>query len=236
MRTTTPIATPMDELRRLYMLQICDSLFPIGAFTLSNGLETFVQRGLIDSAEQLGKYLTDYLAVAPYQELGAMALAMQNADDKAAWISLDQLYTALRAPKEVRQGSAKLCMRLLKAAGQIAPLPVLEAYYAHIRQGDCTGQHPIAVGLFAAGHGVNAQEALMIYGYSLLSAMTTHAAKCVPLRQLEAQRVLREHLPALLPAVQSALTITQEDLGASGAAFDILAMQHETLYSRLYMS
>lgn len=226
----------MDELRRLYMLQICDSLFPIGAFTLSNGLETFVQRGLIDSAEQLGKYLTDYLAVAPYQELGAMALAMQNADDKAAWISLDQLYTALRAPMEVRQGSAKLCMRLLKAAGQIAPLPVLEAYYAHIRQGDCTGQHPIAVGLFAAGHGVNAQEALMIYGYSLLSAMTTHAAKCVPLRQLEAQRVLREHLPALLPAVQSALTITQEDLGASGAAFDILAMQHETLYSRLYMS
>ena len=226
----------MDELRRLYMLQICDSLFPIGAFTLSNGLETFVQRGLIDSAEQLGKYLTDYLAVAPYQELGAMALAMQNADDKATWISLDQLYTALRAPMEVRQGSAKLCMRLLKAAGQIAPLPVLEAYYAHIRQGDCTGQHPIAVGLFAAGHGVNAQEALTIYGYSLLSAMTTHAAKCVPLRQLEAQRVLREHLPALLPAVQSALTITQEDLGASGAAFDILAMQHETLYSRLYMS
>lgn len=30
----------MNELKRLYMLQICDSLFPIGAFTLSNGLET----------------------------------------------------------------------------------------------------------------------------------------------------------------------------------------------------
>lgn len=226
----------MDELRRLYMLQICDSLFPIGAFTLSNGLETFVQRGLIDAAEPLGQYLTDYLAVAPYQELGAMALAMQNAEDEAAWVGLDRLYTALRAPMEVRQGSAKLCMRLLKAAAQIAPLPILETYRTHIRQGDCTGQHPIAVGLFAAGHGVNAQEALTIYGYSLLSAMTAHAAKCVPLRQLEAQRVLREHLPALLQAVQSAMAITQEDLGASGAAFDILSMQHETLYSRLYMS
>ena len=30
----------MNELKRLYMLQICDSLFPIGAFTLSNGVET----------------------------------------------------------------------------------------------------------------------------------------------------------------------------------------------------
>lgn len=226
----------MDELQRLYMLQICDSLFPIGAFTLSNGLETFVQRGLIDSAEQLGQYLTDYLAVAPYQELGAMALAMRSAADEAAWMYLDRLYTALRAPMEVRQGSAKLCMRLLKAAGQIAPLPVLEAYYARIRQGDCTGQHPIAVGLFAAEHGVDTQEALTIYGYSLLSAMTTHAAKCVPLRQLEAQRVLRDHLPALLQAVQDAQKVTQKDLGVSGAAFDILAMQHETLYTRLYMS
>lgn len=236
MRTVTCTATPMDELRRLYMLQICDSLFPIGAFTLSNGLETFVQRGLIDSAEQLGQYLTDYLAVAPYQELGVMALAMRSAADEAAWMALDRLYTALRAPMEVRQGSAKLCMRLLKAAGQIAPLPVLEAYYARIRQGDCTGQHPIAVGLFAAGHGMDTQEALTIYGYSLLSAMTTHAAKCVPLRQLEAQRVLRDHLPALLQAVQDAQKVTQEDLGVSGAAFDILAMQHETLYTRLYMS
>lgn len=226
----------MDELRRLYMLQICDSLFPIGAFTLSNGLETFVQRGLIDSAEQLGQYLADYLAVAPYQELGAMALAMQNAGDEAAWIALDRLYTALRAPMEVRQGSAKLCIRLLKAAAQIAPIPVLETYHAHIRRGNCTGQHPIAVGLFAAGHGVDAQEALTIYGYSLLSAMTTHVAKCVPLRQLEAQRVLRDSLPALLQAVQAAQTVMPDDLGVSGAAFDILAMQHETLYTRLYMS
>ena len=63
----------MDELRRLYMLQICDSLFPIGAFTLSNGLETFVQRGMIAAPEDLQRYLADYLAIAPYQELGAMA-------------------------------------------------------------------------------------------------------------------------------------------------------------------
>lgn len=218
------------------MLQICDSLFPIGAFTLSNGLETFVQRGLVDSAEHLGQYLADYLALAPYQELGVMALAMKRAEDEEGWTALDQLYTALRAPAEVRQGSAKLCIRLLKAAAQIAPLPILEAYHARIRRGDCTGQHPIAVGLFAAGHGVDIQEALTIYGYSLLSAMTTHAAKCVPLRQLEAQRVLRGSLTGLLRAVQAAMAVAEEELGVSGAAFDILSMQHETLYTRLYMS
>lgn len=115
----------MNELKRLYMLQICDSLFPIGAFTLSNGLETYVQHGVVDSPETLAAYLADYLALAPYQELGVAALAMQYASEPENWRRLDQLYTACRAPMEVRQGSAKLCMRLIKAAEQIAPVESL---------------------------------------------------------------------------------------------------------------
>lgn len=87
---------------------------------------------------------------------------------------------------KVRQGSTKLCMRLMKAAEQIAPVESLWEYRSCIADGICTGQHPVAVGLFAAAHEVDRQEALSIYGYSLLSGMTTHAAKCVPLRQLEA--------------------------------------------------
>ena len=226
----------MNELKRLYMLQICDSLFPIGAFTLSNGLETYVQRGAVHSPETLAAYLADYLALAPYQELGVAALAMQYASELENWQRLDRLYTACRAPMEVRQGSAKLCMRLIKAAEQIAPVESLREYRACIADGTCTGQHPIAVGLFAAAHKVKMQEALSIYGYSLLSGLTTHAAKCVPLRQLEAQRVLRESFPRLLDAVQTALSVTEDEIGIGGPAFDILAMQHETLYSRLYMS
>ena len=226
----------MNELKRLYMLQICDSLFPIGAFTLSNGLETYVQHGAVDSPETLAAYFADYLALAPYQELGVAALAMQYAAEPEAWQRLDRLYTAYRAPMEVRQGSAKLCMRLIKAAEQIAPVESMRVYRSCIADGICTGQHPVAVGLFAAAHEADRQEALSIYGYSLLSGLTTHAAKCVPLRQLDAQRVLRKSFPALLEAVQTALHITEDEIGVGGPAFDIFAMQHETLYSRLYMS
>lgn len=226
----------MNELKRLYMLQICDSLFPIGAFTLSNGLETYVQHGAVHSPETLAAYLTDYLALAPYQELGVAALAMQYAPEPEAWQRLDRLYTACRAPMEVRQGSTRLCMRLMKAAEQIAPVESLREYRACIADGVCTGQHPVAVGLFAAAHEVDRKEALSIYSYSLLSGLTTHAAKCVPLRQLEAQRVLRESFPQLLEAVQTALSVTEDEIGVGGPAFDIFAMQHETLYSRLYMS
>ena len=64
---------------------------------------------------------------------------------------------------EVRQGSAKLCMRLIKAAEQIAPVESLREYRSCIADGVCTGQHPVAVGLFAAAHEVDGKEALSIY-------------------------------------------------------------------------
>ena len=46
----------------------------------------------------------------------------------------------------------------------------------------------------------------------------------------------RRWIAQLLEAVQIALSVTEDEIGVGGPAFDIFAMQHETLYSRLYMS
>ena len=68
-----------DAAGLMHILQICDSLFPVGAFTLSNGLETYVQKNLIASPEELAAYLRSYISVLPYNELGAAALSYRAA-------------------------------------------------------------------------------------------------------------------------------------------------------------
>ena len=45
-----------DTAGLMHILQICDSLFPVGAFTLSNGLETYVQHDIITSPKELEEY------------------------------------------------------------------------------------------------------------------------------------------------------------------------------------
>ena len=70
-----------DTAGLMHILQICDSLFPVGAFTLSNGLETYVQHDIITSPKGLEEYLHSYISVLPYNELGAAAAAY-NADEK----------------------------------------------------------------------------------------------------------------------------------------------------------
>ena len=67
-----------DTAGLMHILQICDSLFPVGAFTLSNGLETYVQHDIITSPKGLEEYLHSYISVLPYNELGAAAAAGQQ--------------------------------------------------------------------------------------------------------------------------------------------------------------
>lgn len=282
-----------DELQRLAYLQVCDSVFPVGAFALSNGMETFVQRDFIRSDRDFYEYLHDYLEVAAYKEIGHMVLAgrlaQEGRNSQASFerklTELDKLVAALQSPREIRDGQHKMCMRFIKLAdqmeddplqardsrrpspaslvegarhrpGQPRPhasqpsgspssfagepsartIPHLDAYKRLIDSGRCYGLHAIAMGLFAVDKAPNLREAAVTYCYSLLSALVVCAVKAVPISQYAGQIALRDNFPAIVNAVELAFTLSPDDLGVSGAYLDIASMQHETLYSRLYMS
>ena len=215
----------------LKMIQICDSLFPIGAFTLSNGLETFVNNGQISSAENLEEYINSYLQILPYNDLGVMALAYAHAGDRSYIEMLNQLSLVYKIPMEVRNGSRKLCSRFLKLWDHIKEYDSLKEY-----QKLQEGNYPIAVGLYAKEVGIAIDDAVSIYAYSLLTAIVTNAVKTVPLSQKDGQRILSEVQDKLPAVCERAIQVTMDDLGIGGTQFDIAAMNHETLYSRLYMS
>lgn len=217
----------------LNVLQICDSLFPVGAFTLSNGLETYVQKNIITSPRGLSEYMKSYLSVLPYNELGAAALAYSGYD---LW-RLDEVYTACRAPMEIRSGSSKTAARFFRVSEKFpAGSPCLEEYIRLVKSGECTGHQPIAYGLYMHDSGLPAVHALTIYGYSVCSAIVTNCVKLVPLSQLEGQRILSENLESIGRAAENAMNVTIDDIGIGGAGLDLRAMEHERLYSRQYMS
>ena len=170
-----------DTAGLMHILQICDSLFPVGAFTLSNGLETYVQHDIITSPKGLEEYLHSYISVLPYNELGAAAAAY-NADEKEL-CRLDEIYSAVKTPFEIRSGSEKVTRRFFKICN-------------------------------------NGRESL----------------KLVPLSQLAGQKILGESFELISSASEKALFTDINDIGISGAGFDLRAMQHERLYSRQYMS
>lgn len=225
-----------DLLALLQMQQVCDAVFPVGAFALSNGLETYIQQERVADGAGLLAYLRGYTALLPYQDLGFFIHAARAGDAGAA-ARLDALLAASRAPREVRQGGSRMCARFLKLLASLpGDSPALRSYAQAVASGACHGAYPVALGLYAAAVGAPLEQAAGLYGYSILSACVTNAVKLIPLGQTDGQRALAAVLPALGAAVREACRVGEPDLGLCGAGFDIRAMQHETLRARLYMS
>lgn len=218
------------------MIWVCDSLFPSGAFTLSNGLETMVQNGDVADEASLDEYVTDLLKLLPFGNTGVMMLAYRNCSDRDFLRKLDAYVTAFRSPREVREGSQRLARRFIKLLLQIGSFPDLKWYSDEIEKGHCCGDHAVSMGLYAAGAGVSAEEGASVYTYSQINAAVTNAVKLIPLSQVSGQRILFHTEEKIRECVKRAGSVTMDDIGMSGPGIDISAIEHERLYSRMYMS
>lgn len=216
----------------LKLFQALDPLFPIGTFTMSNGMETYVQKNIVISKETLNLFLNNYIYTLPYNDLGFCAKASQGENFQ----TLDLIYSASKVPSELRMCSIKLCNRFLKIENSLREYQSLIDYTESIKIGECLGFHSIALGLFMKDINIDIQNGLELYCYSLLSSMVNHAVKLIPLSQLDGQTCLDSIMDKIPKAVEKSVNVKLEDLGISGMGFDLRSMEHEKLYSRLYIS
>lgn len=233
----------MELSSALLLLQINDALFPIGSYTQSYGLETYVQRGIVHDPESTLSYLQSNIANSLcYNDLLLAKLAFNAADERnwAQIVRLDEDCSAFKAAKEIRLASNKLGTRFIKNVLALKlPSPaheLLNDYAAAIQCGECLGHFALAYGVFCSALNIELSAALLHFLYGQVSGMVTNAVKLIPLSQTAGQQILAELHPEIAKALSVVMKLSWDDLGRSAPAFELRAMQHEVLYSRLYMS
>lgn len=69
--------------KQFYLLQVNDALFPIGGYSHSRGLETYIQRGIVHNVDTAREYITHKIKWnLAYTELLAARLAYEAAEKK----------------------------------------------------------------------------------------------------------------------------------------------------------
>lgn len=207
-------------------------MFPIGSYTHVKRDGDICTEKCCMQQGPAERALESYLYMLTFNDLAFAAKAYAGCDVR----ELDMICSALKAPFEIRSGSVKQCIRFLKLHTELDDYPALEQYKEQIDSGECSGHYCIAMGLFIKETGVDLSEALELYCYSILSSMANHAVKLVPLRQLDGQKALYDVEKKIPDAVRRSMAMEMDELGASGCGFDIRSMQHENLFSRLYIS
>ncbi len=213
------------------LLHLSDPTLPIGGYAHSYGLESYVQQGGVCDEGSAAEFVRNSLMYnAKYNDGLYVRLAWEAAVDIEKLKILDAECTALKSPMEIRQASLKLGVRLLK----IFERKIDTKELSPLTKGG--GHYPIIYGAVAARMGISLHDTLLSFYYNSLVCMVTNAVKLIPLGQLSGQDLifrLEEELPDL---VDDTIALDPEMRGVCAVAFDIKAMQHERLYSRLYMS
>lgn len=220
------------------LLQVNDALFPIGSYTQSYGFETYIQKGLVTDGDSAQKYLNYQLETAfLHSELLVVRLAYEYTiqENIEQLYELEQISQVARTPLELRNANFKLGNRFMKAVQSMGVTNAFLDQYLERCQ-EIGISHAVAYGVFCGCLAIDKEESLMSYMYAQTSANVTNVVKLVPLSQTVGQKILFECHHKFFELMEKVERLGVDDLFASTPALDIRAMQHEVLYSRLYMS
>lgn len=222
------------------LLQINDALFPIGAYSHSYGLETYIQKNIIKDIDTVFKYLKCNLKTTIlYTELLSISLAYDYAKDNKLneIIRLEEIINASKIPSEIRLASQKLGSRFIKTLEAIEISTKGQIFNDYIKASkEIQPTHSVAYGVFCSAVGIEKIKAIEGFLYSYTSSTITTCVKSIPLSQTHGQRLLYKSYEIFEEILSILPSLTLKDLCISTPGFDIRCMQHETLYSRLYMS
>ena len=223
----------------LVLTQLTDSMFPSGGFVHSDGLETYVQSGKLNTIEELENMLTTRLMYDwAHQDMVALQVSMSTYlnGDLTVIKTIDERLTAMKIVKENRLSSMRVGKQTLRTILMLIEDPLLDSYQTLIRQKELNGHQSIVFGLTCASAGITAEPALTAYAYNVLSSLISVALKLMHFGQTQAQQLLWYLQPKISQAVTTAMSLTLDDMQSFVPAIEISGMQHEYLFRRLFNS
>ncbi|MCF7984304.1 MAG: urease accessory protein UreF [Thiohalocapsa sp.] len=234
MATTTDHLPAAPALLRL--LQLVSPSLPVGGYSYSGGIEWAVEAGWIRNARDTREWLSDLLAQSLCRvdlPLLARMQAAAGADDVDAMAGWIELLHALRETAELR---AEEAARGRALADLMVSLDMLDAGAGSDWRGLLARSQLAAFGYAGAAWRIPGAELLQGYSWNWLEGQALAAVKIVPLGQTEGQRLLSALAAEIPVAIETALGLDDDRIGASTPALAIASSNHETQYTRLFRS
>lgn len=217
-------------------LQLADSLFPSGLYTLSHGLEAFAAETSVDP-RTLEALLADYLRHGVAHTDGiALAIAHRAAasGDLETAERADLRLSAVKLPREQRDASTRVGRALLKLSSELFPSPHTAGYLTRVQQGTAPGNHAVVLGLVLAGLGVSAQQAVATELYAVAAGFAAAAVRLGLTDHRVVQAMLHRAKPMIAGAAEAAQGKQIRDIGGCTPMIDIMAMRHQRAEVRLF--
>lgn len=206
--------------------------YPVGAYAFSHGLEAAVEDGLAtDTPSVLDWIATIMTSGNGYADLVFLAAALEAEADELA--SINEFALAFQGTAELRLESTAQGRAFFMVTADAWPCAAVEAMRGIAPESIV---YPVAVGAVAKSHGIDRRDTLLAYAHAFAANLVSAAVRLIPLGQTDGQRITADLMPKCLAAVERALETPLDEVATGTPMVDVLSMQHEHQYTRLFRS
>ncbi|MCC6611439.1 MAG: urease accessory protein UreF [Burkholderiales bacterium] len=228
-------AAPAAGLARV--LQFGDSMFPIGGFAFSSGLESGVQKRVVTDA----RTLEAFARTAIEQAAAGDGIAVVWAHRAAAAGDLDELARidarvyARKLSSETRAMSVRMGKKFAELSAEVAPAPLLATWRERIDEGATPGCYPVALAVNFAAQGFAARDAFVVHQYGVAAMILSAALRLMKIGHVETQRMLYRLNADADAGYEAAARARLTDMAGFAPLTEILAAVHVKAHVRLFM-
>jgi urease accessory protein len=225
-----------DRVARL--LQFGDSMFPIGGFSFSCGLESAVQTGVVKDRATLHEFTRTALDQAARGDGIALVAAHRaaTAGDVEALIAIDAQVFARKPSDERRLMSTRMGRKFTEIGVEIVGAPLLETWLDRITAGATPGTYPIALAINFAAQGLSPRDAFVVHQYGVATAILGAALRLMRVSHVDTQAMLYDLNARAEAAYETAAAARLSDMAGFAPLADILAAVHTKAHVRLFMN
>ncbi|MBP5971760.1 urease accessory protein UreF [Brasilonema sp. CT11] len=225
--------------QQLALMQLSDSFFPSGSFTLSHGLESLVQENQLRGSEDLQTFLrlllrnkigvTDTVALIHAYRGSAIAdLEAVRAADARLFAQ-----TLVEKTRETQRKSGRALLMVASSTWQDSQLDILNQDAA---KGKIHCLHPVVFAVVGRAALLSEQDTVLGFLHSFVTGLLGAAIRLSVVGHLQAQRVLLQLAPEIETVYQTAASMSLEEMWSCTPAIDIAQMRHQKLAQRLFAS
>lgn len=224
--------------RLLRALQFGDSVFPVGGFAFSAGLETAIAEGVVTDAKTLGAFTSTALDQARLGDGVALIWAHRAAlaGDLNALEHIDAEVYARKLSSETRTMSVRMGKKFNELGAEILDTALLAEWRARIASAQTPGCYPVALGINFAAQGLSASDAFAVHQYGVAAMILSAALRLMRIGHVETQQLLFALNARIDADYEVAAATPLSDMAGFAPMTEILAAAHTKATVRLFMS
>lgn len=225
--------------QKLALMQLADSFFPSGSYTLSHGLESLVQQNKMKER----KDFIAFLQILLHNKIGTCDLvALIHAYQGSAADNLEiikqadaQLFaqTLIEITRKTQRQSGRALLMVAQSTWQHRQLEILDRSRL-LNQFNCL--HPIVFGIVGNIAGLAVTDTALSFLHGFVTGLLGAAIRLGILGHLQGQQILLQLAPDIEAAYCTASSMSLNQMWSCTPAIDLAQMRHPRLASRLFAS